>query len=175
MARFMGVHSGLAGDAPPRRRSWLSFPRIVDVPFETCMATLESWQRAGQDGELHIGQSVLRWPIEHDSGLGSSWIEVGLARGPLRPPLRMRLNIYRWSRLSARTALELVPGQRLRPTEAYFRSGHLLLDSLTHLLRQGPSAQRLGGVTPTQPHAHQDAGLVVRPGDEPVTCGVKGL
>jgi hypothetical protein len=175
MSTIMGVHGGLAGQAPPGRMSWLSFPRIVDVPFEICVATLESWQRAGQGGELPIGQSVLRWPIEHDSDLGGSWIEVGLARGPLRPPLRMRLNIYRWSRLSARTALELSPGQRVRPTEAYFRSGHLLLDSLTHSLRQGPPAQRLGCVTATQPQAHQDAGLEVRPGDEPVTCAVKGL
>jgi hypothetical protein len=143
MATIMGVHGGLAGHAPPRRMSWLSFPRIVDVPFETCMATLESWQRAGQDGGLHIGQSVLRWPIERDSDLGTSWIEVGLARGPLRPPLRMRLNIYRWSRLSSRTALELIPDHRIRPTEAYFRSGHLLLDSLTVLLRQSLAAQPL--------------------------------
>ena len=151
MAQHMAVHSGSAGQAPPRRMSspvcWLSFPRIIDVPFETCMATLESWQRAGQDGELHIGPSLLRWPIEHDSDLDTSWIEVGLARGPLRPPLRMRLNIYRWSRLSARTALELIPGQRVRPTEAYFRSGHLLLDSLTHSLRQSRPTQRPGGVT----------------------------
>ena len=179
MARFMGVHSGQAGHAPPRRMSsptcWLSFPRIIDVPFETCMATLESWQRGGHDGELPIGQSLLRWPIEHDGDIGTSWIEVGLARGPLRPPLRMRLNIYSWSRLSGRTALELIPGQRVRPTEAYFRSGHLLLDSLTDSLRQGLPAQRLGRVTATQPRAHQGAGLEVRPGDEPVTCGVKGL
>jgi hypothetical protein len=148
MAQYMAVHSALVGHAPLRRMSspgcWLSFPRIIDVPFETCMATLESWQRAGHDGELHIGQNVLRWPIGHDSDLRTSWIEVGLARGPLRPPLRMRLEIYRWSRLSSRTALELVPRQRVRPTEAYFRSGHLLMDSLTRSLRQRPPAPRPG-------------------------------
>jgi len=30
--------------------SWLSFRRIIDIPFETCMAALEDWQQAGQDG-----------------------------------------------------------------------------------------------------------------------------
>jgi len=88
---------------------WLSFPRIIDVPFEICVATLESWQRTGQEGELHIGQSRLRWPIRQDRDLGTYWIGVGLDRGPLRPPLRMRLDIARWSRVSSRTALELIP------------------------------------------------------------------
>jgi hypothetical protein len=119
---------------------WLSFPRLIDVPFEICVATLESWQRTGQDGELHIGQSLLRWPIEHDRDQGIYRIEVGLARGPLRPPLRMRLEIARWSRLSSRTALELIPCQLVRPTADYFRSGHLLLDSLTDSLQHPAGA-----------------------------------
>jgi len=161
MAQYMAVHSGLVGHAPLRRMSspacWLSFPRIIDVPFEACVATLESWQRTGHDGELHIGQSVLRWPIRHDSDLRTSWVEVGLARGPLRPPLRMRLEISRWSRLSSRTALELIPRQRVRPTDAYFRSGHLLLDSLTRSLQRRPPAQRPGGVAAAEAHGHQDA------------------
>jgi hypothetical protein len=123
--------------------SWLSFPRIIDVPFETCVAALQSWQRTGQDGELHLGQSLLRGPIEHDRDRGTCRIEVGLARGPLRPPLRMRLDIGRWSVSSSRTALELIPCQRVRPTAAYFRSGHLLLDSLTCSLRQAGRAMSL--------------------------------
>ena len=113
---------------------WLSFPRLIDLPFEICVATLENWQRTGQDGELHIGQSLLRWPIEHDRDHGIYRIEAGLARGPLRPPLRMRLEIARWSRLSSRTALELIPCQRVRPSAAYFAAGHRLLDSLTRPL-----------------------------------------
>jgi hypothetical protein len=117
--------------------SWLSFPRVIDVPFEICVAALESWQRTGQDGELHVGPGLLRWPIEHDRG--TCQIEVGLARGPLRPPVRMRLEIDRWSASSAKTALELIPCQRVRPTATYFRSGHLLLDSLTHSLRHLPT------------------------------------
>ena len=132
----------------------LSFRRIIDLPFETCVATLESWQRTGQDGGLRIGQSRLRWPIEHDRECGTCRIEVGLARGPLRLPLRMRLDIDRWS--PSRTALELIPCRLVRLTAAYFRSGHLLLDSLTHSLLQALPAQRLGCVTATQPHVHQD-------------------
>jgi hypothetical protein len=126
--------------------SWLSFPRVIDVQFEICVAALESWQRTGQDSELHIGQSLLRWPIEHDRNFGTCQIEVGLARGPLRPPLRMRLDINRWSPSSSRTVLELIPCQRVRPTAAYFRSGHLLLDSLIHSLLQHSPTQHLGRV-----------------------------
>lgn len=69
-------------------------------------------------------------------------IEVGLARGPLRPLLPMRLDINRWSPPFARTALELIPGRRVRPSAAYFRSGHHLLDSLTYSLLQHSPAQR---------------------------------
>ena len=130
---------------------WLSFPRLIDLPFETCVATLENWQqRTGQDGELHIGPNLLRWPIEHDRDHGIYRIEAGLARGALRPPLRMRLEIARWSRLSSKTALELIPCQLVRPSADYFRSGHLLLDSLTHSLLQHEPAQRPGYVTATQ-------------------------
>jgi hypothetical protein len=129
---------------------WLSFRRIVDVPFETCVATLESWQRTGLDGELRIGESRLPGPIEHDRDSGTRRIEVRLARGPLRPLLRMRLDIDRWS--SSSTALELIPCGRVRPTAAYFRAGHLLLDSLTHSLSQhSPPAFARG--TNSQPPA----------------------
>ena len=155
---------------------WLSFPRLIDLPFETCVATLENWQqRTGQDGELHIGPSLLRWPIEHDRDHGIYRIEAGLARGPLRPPLRMRLEIARWSRLSSKTALELIPCQLVRPTADYFRSGHLLLDSLTHSLLQHRPAQRPDCVTATLPHVHLDARREAGPGHEPVTSAIKGL
>ena len=157
MATFMDVR-------PPVY--WLSFPRIIDVPFEICVAILESWQR--QDGGLYVGQSVLRWPIEHDSEHGTYRVEVGLARGPLRPPLRMRLEIDRWS--PSRTALELIPYQLVRPTADYFRSGHLLMDSLTRWLLRHAPAQRLGCATATRPHVHQDARQQTGPGLEHVTC-----
>ena len=136
-------------------RGWLSFRRIVDIPLETCVAALDSWQRTGQDSELHIGKSRLRGPIEHDHDSGTCGTEVRLARGPLRPLLRMRLDIDRWSASSI--ALELIPCGSVRPTAAYFRGGHLLLDSLTHSLRQHlPSAHARG--TASQPRMASGSG-----------------
>jgi hypothetical protein len=117
-------------------KGWLSFRRIVDIPFETCVAALESWPRTGQDGELRLGHSLVRGPAQHNRDTGTCRVEIRLARGRLRPPLRMRLDIDRWTWSPARTALELIPGQRVRPTAAYFRAGHLLLDSLIRALPQ---------------------------------------
>jgi hypothetical protein len=92
----------------------------------------------------------LRGPIEHDPHSGTCRIQVRLARGPLRPWLRMRLDIDRWSSVS--TAIELIPCGRVRPTAAYFRAGHLMLDSLTRSLpRHGAAAHARD--TATQPHA----------------------
>jgi hypothetical protein len=133
--------------------NWLSFRRIIDIPFETCAATLESWRRTGPGGELRIGRSLLRWPAGPDRHRGTHQIEVDLARGPLRPPLRMRLDVDRWSPSSAWTTLELIPCQRVRATAAYFRSGHLLLDSLTRSLRQHVPAQRPAGAGLASGHA----------------------
>jgi hypothetical protein len=116
----------------------LSFWRIADVPFETCVTALDSWLRAGHGGELRFGGSQVLGPMEHDHDLGTRRIQVRLARGPLYPPLRMRLEIDRWS--SASTALELIPGRLVRPTADYFRAGRLLLDSLTRSLAQRPES-----------------------------------
>jgi hypothetical protein len=111
-----------------------SFWRIVDVPFETCVAAFDSWLRTGHDGELRFGGSQLLGPMEHDRDFGTRRIQVRLARGPLHPMLRMRLDIDRWS--SSSTALELIPCRLVRPTADYFRAGRLLLDSLTCSLTQ---------------------------------------
>ena len=141
----MGMGSGPA---------WLSFRRIVDIPFETCVAALEGWRREGRNGALQPGQSRLRGPIEHDRGSGTCRVEVRLARGPLRPPLRMRLNLDRSSRPSS-TALELIPCRHVRATASYFRAGHLLLDSLTHSLQLEQEIQALdlpGGESPAATH-----------------------
>ena len=62
----------------------LSFRRILDIPFDACMAALEGWRLTGHDGELHLGKSFLRGPVERDSHSGISQIEVCLARGPAR-------------------------------------------------------------------------------------------
>jgi hypothetical protein len=112
----------------------LSFRRIVDIPFETCAAALDRWQRAGHHGELRLGESQLLGPMEHDRDSSTRRLEVRLARGALRPILRMRLDIDLWS--SSSTALELIPCERIRPTASYFRAGHLLLDSLIRSLPQ---------------------------------------
>jgi hypothetical protein len=116
----------------------LSFSRIVDVPFETFVAALDSWLHSRHGGELRFGRSQLLGPVEHDRDLGTRRIQVRLARGPLHPPLRMRLDIDRWS--SGSTALELIPSRLVRPAADYFRAGGLLLDSLTRALprRQEP-------------------------------------
>ena len=111
-----------------------SFWRIVDVPFGTCVAALDGWLRTSQ--ELRFGGSQLLGPLEHDRDVDTRRIQVRLARGPLHPSLRMRLDVDRWS--SSSTALELIPGRLVRPTPDYFRAGRLLLDSLTRSLPQHP-------------------------------------
>jgi len=164
----------------------LPFRRIVDVPFETCLAAVESGQRTRPDGELRIGESRVRGPIGHDRDSGTHRIEVRLARGPLRPLLHMRLNIDRWS--SSSTALELIPCGRVRPSAAYFRAGHLLLDSLVRSLSQPLPAGRAHG-TESQaraimgpgrplflraPHRLPVAGVSAVPGRELAFPGVGG-
>jgi hypothetical protein len=115
-------------------RESLSFWRIVDLPFETSVAALDSWLPTGHGVEVRFGGSQLLGPMEHDGDTGTRRVQVRLARGPLHPPLSMRLDIDRWS--SSSTAFELIPSRLVRPTADYFRAGSLLLDSLTRSLRQ---------------------------------------
>jgi hypothetical protein len=146
-----GMSAGMGTSSGP---GWLSFRRVVDIPFETCVAALEGWRHEGHKSELHVGQSTLRGPIEHDPGSGTCRVEVRLARGPLRPQLRMRLNVDCWSRPSS-TALELIPCGRVRATASYFRAGNLLLDSLTHSLQLEQEIHALdlpGGESPAATH-----------------------
>ncbi len=160
---------------------WLSFRRMVDVPFEMYVAALESWQRTiGQDGELRIGGSRLRGPIERDRDTGTCRIGVRLARGPLRPLLRMRLDIDRWS--SSSTAFELIPCGRVRPTAPYFRAGHLLLDSLTGAVPQQLPAAHTRRTT-SQPHAlsgpmrppHRRGAVMTHPNEDLRSGGYESL
>jgi hypothetical protein len=111
-----------------QRAELLSFRRIAGIPFGACIAALDSWPLSGPDGELRLGDSVLRGPVNRDHHLGTCRIEVRLARGLLRRPVRMRLDIEPWSPTA--TVLELIPGRRVRPGAAYFAAGHRLLDSL---------------------------------------------
>jgi hypothetical protein len=122
---------------------WLSFRRIVDIPFEACVAALESWRLQGHDSELHVGRSRLRGPVKYDRGSGTCRVEVRLARGPLRPLLRMRLDVDCWSSSPPGSTLELIPRGRVRATANYFRAGHLLLDSLTRSLQLERQIQAL--------------------------------
>jgi hypothetical protein len=120
----------------------LSFRRIVSIPFGACLAALDGRQLTGPDGELRLGTALLLGPAERDHRSGTCRIEVRLGRGPLRPPVRMRLDVDYWS--ATRTALELIPCQRVRPGAAYFAAGHRLLDSLISTLRAPmPAQQRL--------------------------------
>ena len=105
----------------------------MDVPFGTFLAALDGWQRMRQR-DLRVGGSLLRGPVGHDRRTGTRRVQVRLARGSLRPPLRMRLDIDRWS--ASATVVELIPCGRVRPTAAYFRAGHLLLDVLAGSLLQ---------------------------------------
>jgi hypothetical protein len=132
-----------------------SFRRIVDVPFETCVTALDSWQQTLQGGDVRVGGSLLCGPAERDPGSATCRIQVRLARGAWRPLLRMRLDVDRWS--SSSTAMELIPCGRVRPTAAYYRAGHLLLDSLTrHLLQPLPPAPARD--TASQPRVPAGAG-----------------
>lgn len=137
----------------------LSFWRITRVPFAARLAALERWQLTGHRSELRFGNSQLRGPAEHDPHFGTCQIEVRLARGPLRRPLRMRLDIDHWSATS--TALTLIPCQPVRPGNAYFHAGRRLLDSLTcaaRTLASTAAIQPRQRIPATCPSGHSPAG-----------------
>jgi hypothetical protein len=134
-----------------------SFWRIVHVPFGAWVAALQTWQLTRHDGELRLGRSVLRGPVERDQDSGTWRVGVRLARGPLRPRMRMRLHLDHWSATS--TALELIPCQRVRPGAAYFRAGRALLDCLAHTLPQPPSHADLAQARQAHPAGKALAGV----------------
>jgi len=122
--------------------AWLSFRRIADIPFEACVAALESWRLQGPDGELHVGQSRLRGLIEHDLGSGTCRVEVRLARG--RCARCCACAARRLLVLLAATQRARAHPVRARPvTASYFRAGHLLLDSLSRSLQLERQIQAL--------------------------------
>jgi hypothetical protein len=128
--RLASAYTGMCSDPGS-----VSFRRIVDIPFEACVAALEGWRLQGHNSEPHVSQSRLCGPDEHDRGPGTCRVEVRLARRPLRPLLRMRLDVDYWSSSPPGSALEFIPCGRVRATPSYFRPGHLLLDSLTRSLQ----------------------------------------
>jgi len=80
------------------------------------VAALGSGQLTGPDGGRRVGQALVCGPAEHDRDCGTCLVQVHLARGPLRPPLRMRLQADHWSSSPPRTALETHP-PRARPAQ----------------------------------------------------------
>ena len=150
--RLISDGAGLSTGTRPAR-AWWSFRRIVDIPFGTCVAALESGQLTGHDGGPRAGLGLVYGPVEHDRDCGTCRVQVHLARGPLRPPLPMRLQADPWSSSPPRTALELIPCGHVRPSAAYFRAGHLLLDSLARRWLRAVPAQRPGHTAASQPHA----------------------
>ena len=56
--------------------AWLSFRRIVDVPFRTCVAALDSGQLTRPDG----GPGLVRGPAEHDPDSGTYRLYPGASR-----------------------------------------------------------------------------------------------
>jgi hypothetical protein len=118
----------------------LSFRRIARIPFDAYLAALDGWQLNGYDGELGLGGTLLHGPIEHDHYFGTWRIEVRLARGRLRPPVRMRLEIAPW--YTGATVFELIPCQRVRPSAAYVAACDRLLDRLSRPLPARVPAQQ---------------------------------
>jgi hypothetical protein len=112
-------------------------------PSRLMRALRPEWSLWWWVARVRVGQSRLRGPIEYDHGSGTCRVEVRLARGPLRPLLRMRLNIDCWSCSPPRSALELIPCGRVRATARCFRASHLLLDSLTRSLQLERQIQAL--------------------------------
>ena len=110
-------------------RAWLSYRRIVDVPFRTCVAALDRGQLTGPDGGPDLvcgsaarpGQRELQGPGP-PAPRAAAPPAVDAAAGR---PLVLR---------APRIALELIPCGPVRPGAAYFRAGHQLLDSLARWL-----------------------------------------
>jgi hypothetical protein len=61
-------------------RARLSFRRIVDIPFATCVAALDSGQLTGQDRGPRTGPGLVCGPAEHDPDVGTCRIQVRLAQ-----------------------------------------------------------------------------------------------
>ena len=124
-----------------------SFRRIEEIPCEAFLAMLADWELTGDGSELCLGGSLLRGPVEQDHFFGTWRIEVRLARGRLRRPVRMRLEIAPWH--GGATVLELIPCQRVRPGTAYLAAGGRLLDCLTRTrpvpvpVRQCPAQEQV--------------------------------
>ena len=152
------VPRGLAGRRPGQRgrggvklvRRPKTLPRVLSPAEVDALLGVLRTQR-----DRAIVLAMLLAGLRRCEVLGLRLADVQVAaRGPLRPPLRMRLNLDRSSRPSS-TALELIPCGHVRATASYFRAGHLLLDSLTRSLQLEQEIQALdlpGGESPAATH-----------------------
>ena len=150
----MAIGAGMSASARPVR-TWMSFRRIVDIPFGTCVAALDSGELTGHDGGRRARRVVVCGPAEQDPDCGTCRVQVRLPRGLLGPPLRMRLQADHWSSSPPRTSLELIPCGPVRPSAAYFRAGHRLLDQLARSLARPVPAPRPDCAAASQPYADQ--------------------
>jgi hypothetical protein len=95
-----------------------------------------------------------RHPVRSLGGRAGT-LAAGRPRRPTAP---------RWHWSAAATAVELIPCQRARPSAAYLRVGHGLLDSLTCVAATHPPVPRLAGITPRQPPGDQAEPRTAVPG-----------
>ena len=103
---------------------------------------------------------------------GTCRVQVHLARGPLRPPLRMRLQADHWSSSPPRTALELIPCGHVRPSAAYFRAGPPAAGPAGHLAGLAPAGPApWTGAAASQPHADQGQPGPARSAARPARTG----
>ena len=115
----------------------VAFTRLVDIPFEQCVAALETWWLIEGTGPGQKGgaQSHLVGDLERPLGTGGCRIGVRLARRAPWPGSLMELEVWPWSSSRGLTLLELVPRRTVNPSRRYFQAGHAFLDMLIEALR----------------------------------------
>ena len=77
-----GRRSPADGSGMSAARAWLSFRRIVDIPFGTCAAALGCGQLTGPDGGRRAGRPLACGPAEHDPATGSCRADRQVRRAP---------------------------------------------------------------------------------------------
>jgi hypothetical protein len=101
-----------------QRADLTSFRQIADVRSTPTWPPLTAGSSPDTAANCASATACCEGRPSEDPHFGTTQIEVRLAYGPLRPPVRMRLEIEPWSPTA--TALELIPCQRVRPSAAYF-------------------------------------------------------
>jgi hypothetical protein len=126
--------------------SGTSFLRLVDLPFATVAAALESlWEREQRGGFVTVGTGAHVGRPEVANGIGRVRVIMERRWGRISSSLPMELEIAPWSDSRPVTRLELVAGRRVRATRRYFLAGHLVLDAIieeltSQVVRRQPTA-----------------------------------